>query len=144
MGEFRIADVPFEVAPLRMALLSSGAGAYASFEGWVRDNNQGRRVQALAYEAYRTLAESEGRRILAQARERFAIVDVACVHRVGQLEIGELAVWVGASAAHRVAAFDACRWVIDEVKRSVPIWKQEKYVEGDADWLHPAEGGAQR
>ena len=144
MVDFRLADTPFDTAPLRLALLSSGAGAYASFEGWVRDSNDGRPVQSLAYEAYAVLAEAEGRRILGQARERFAIVNVGCVHRVGQLEIGELAVWVGASAAHRVAAFDACRWVIDEVKRSVPIWKREKYVGGDADWLHPLEGGGQR
>lgn len=141
MADFRIADAPFDVAPLRDTLLASGAGAYASFEGWVRDSNEGRPVQSLSYEAYTALAETEGRRILAQARQQFAIVDVACVHRVGQLEIGELAVWVGASAAHRDAAFEACRWVIDEVKRSVPIWKHETYAGGDAGWLHPGEGG---
>jgi molybdopterin synthase catalytic subunit len=108
----------------------------------VRDSNGGRPVRSLVYEAYTTLAETEGQRILAQAMERFAIVEVACVHRVGPLEIGELAVWVGASAAHRGAAFDACRWVIDEVKRSVPIWKRETYADGDAGWLHPDEGRA--
>jgi molybdopterin synthase catalytic subunit len=142
---FRLADAPFDVAPLRAALLSPRAGALASFEGWVRDHNDGRPVLGLRYEAYAALAECEGRAILDEARARFAIEAAACVHRVGALEIGELAVWVGASAAHRDAAFAACRWIIDEVKSRVPIWKQERYadaaVAGDPTaWLHPAEG----
>ena len=137
MAAFRLSAVPIEVAPLRAALLVHGAGAYASFEGWVRDHNEGRAVRGLAYEAYATLAESEGAKVLAEARERFAIVEVACVHRVGELALGELAVWVGVSAAHRDAAFAACRYVIDEVKARVPIWKRERYADGDATWLHP-------
>jgi molybdopterin synthase catalytic subunit len=83
------------------------------------------------------LAEKEGERIIEEALGRFAIVEARCVHRIGELRIGELAVWVGVSAAHRGAAFDACRYVIDEVKSRVPIWKQERYREGDAGWLHP-------
>ena len=137
MSAFRLSAVPIEVAPLRAALLAHGAGAYASFEGWVRDHNEGRAVRGLAYEAYAALAESEGAKVLAEARERFAIVEVACVHRVGELALGELAVWVGVSAAHRDAAFAACRYVIDEVKARVPIWKRERYADGDATWLHP-------
>lgn len=142
---FRLADAPFDVAPLRAALLSPRAGALASFEGWVRDHNAGRPVRGLRYEAYAALAEREGLAILEEARVRFAIEAAACVHRVGDLEIGELAVWVGASAAHRDAAFAACRWIIDEVKARVPIWKRERYAdapegESSAAWLHPAEG----
>jgi molybdopterin synthase catalytic subunit len=137
---FRLALAPFEIAPLRETLLASGAGAYASFEGWVRDHNHGRPVRGLAYEAYAALAESEGQRVLAEARERFAIVDAACVHRVGELEVGELAVWVGVSAGHRDAAFAACRYIIDEIKARVPIWKHERYADGDAGWLHPEPG----
>jgi molybdopterin synthase catalytic subunit len=137
MAGFRLSDTTIEVAPLRAALLAHGAGAYASFEGWVRDHNEGRAVAGLAYEAYSTLAEAEGAKVLAEARERFAIVEVACVHRVGELALGELAVWVGVSAAHREAAFAACRYVIDEVKLRVPIWKRERYADGDAGWLHP-------
>ena len=137
MAAFRLSAVPIEVAPLRVALLAQGAGAYASFEGWVRDHNEGRAVRGLAYEAYAALAEREGAKVLAEARERFAIVEVACVHRVGDLALGELAVWVGVSAAHRDAAFEACRYVIDEVKLRVPIWKRERYADGDATWLHP-------
>ena len=141
MSAFRLSAVPIEVAPLRAALLAHGAGAYASFEGWVRDHNEGRAVRGLAYEAYAALAESEGAKVLAEARERFAIVEVACVHRVGELALGELAVWVGVSAAHRGPAFEACRWIIDEVKSRVPIWKNERYADGKGQWLHPQPPG---
>jgi len=134
---FLVSPEPFDIAPLREALLASGAGAYASFEGWVRDHNEGRAVLGLTYEAYGALAQAEGTRVLAEARTNFAILDVACVHRVGKLEVGELAVWVGVSAAHRDAAFAACRYVIDELKKRVPIWKRERYADGEALWQHP-------
>jgi len=137
MNRFSIADAPFDIAPLRARLLHAQAGAYASFEGWVRDHNEGRAAIGLRYEAYRALAESEGEKIVDEALARFAILDAACVHRIGELAVGDLAVWVGASAAHRDAAFAACRWIIDEVKARVPIWKREHYLEGDASWLHP-------
>lgn len=137
MAGFRLSDSAIDVASARAALLAQGAGAYASFEGWVRDHNEGRAVAGLAYEAYARLAEAEGEKVLAEARQRFAIIEVACVHRVGELALGELAVWVGASAAHRDAAFAACRYVIDEVKARVPIWKRERYAEGEALWQHP-------
>ena len=135
MAGFRIADAPFDIADERQRLLAHRAGAYASFEGWVRDNNEGRAVDGLTYESYAALAEKEGQAIIDQARARFAIIDAACVHRVGRLALGDLAVWVGVSAGHRDAAFEACRWIIDEVKSRVPIWKQERYAEGDAGWL---------
>lgn len=136
MLRFAIADAPFDIAPLRARLLRADAGAYASFEGWVRDHNEGRAALGLRYEAYVALAESEGGKILDEATMRFAIADAACVHRIGELAVGDLAVWVGVSAAHRDAAFAACRWIIDEVKARVPIWKHERYAEGDAQWLH--------
>jgi molybdopterin synthase catalytic subunit len=134
---FSLSDAPFEIEPLRIRLLDQRAGAYVGFEGWVRNVNEGRPVLALTYEAYAALAESEGERILDEARTRFAILDAACVHRIGQLALGDLAVWVGVSAGHRDAAFAACRWIIDEVKSRVPIWKREHYADGDAGWLHP-------
>ena len=137
MARFALADAPVDVAALQAALRDDRAGACASFEGWVRDHNDGRAVEGLRYEAYAELAEREGQAILDEALRRFDIVGASCVHRVGELAIGELAVWVGASAAHRDAAFDACRWIIDEVKARVPIWKHERYREGDAGWLHP-------
>lgn len=137
MTRFALADAPFDIAPLRASLLDEHAGAYVGFEGWVRDHNEGRRVDGLRYESYVLLAQAEGEKILDDAIERFAITGVRCVHRIGDLAIGDLAVWVGVSAAHRGAAFDACRYVIDEVKARVPIWKHERYVDGDAGWLHP-------
>jgi molybdopterin synthase catalytic subunit len=134
---FRLDEAAIDPAALTRELAQAGAGACASFEGWVRDHNEGRAVLRLGYQAYVPLAQAEGERILAEARERFAILDARCVHRIGTLEIGELAVWVGVSAAHRGAAFDACRYVIDEVKRRVPIWKNEHYADGESGWLHP-------
>lgn len=137
VARFELADARFEVEPLRAQLLRSEAGAYASFEGWVRDHNDGRPVRGLRYEAYAALAAAEGQRIVEEAAARFAITGVHCVHRTGELAIGDLAVWVGVGAAHRGAAFDACRFVIDEVKSRVAIWKHERYADGDVQWLHP-------
>lgn len=137
MPRFQLLDTPFDPATLRARLLDDRVGGYASFEGWVRDHNDGRAVHGLRYEAYAALAETEGEKILDEALARFEILDALCVHRTGDLAIGELAVWVGVSAAHRDAAFAACRFVIDEVKSRVPIWKHERYAAGDAGWLHP-------
>lgn len=137
MKRFSLSDKPFDIAPLREALFDARAGGFASFEGWVRDHNDGRSVQCLRYEAYVALAEAEGERVLDEALAKFDVVDARCVHRIGELAIGELAVWVGVSAAHRDAAFAACRYIIDEVKARVPIWKHERYAEGGAGWLHP-------
>ena len=134
---FALADSAFEVAPLRAGLLHDHAGAYASFEGWVRDHNDGRPVSGLCYEAYAELATREGQRIVEEAVARFAITGVHCVHRTGELAIGDLAVWVGVGAVHRGAAFDACPFVIDEGKARVPIWKHERYRDGEPQWLHP-------
>lgn len=137
MARFALSAVPIDVAALQAGLRDPRAGACASFEGWVRDHNDGRAVDGLRYEAYAALADAEGAAVLAEALERFELVDAACVHRIGDLAIGDLAVWVGASAAHRGPAFEACRWIIDEVKARVPIWKHERYAGGDAGWLHP-------
>ena len=137
MPRFQLSDTPFDVASMRADLLDARVGAYAAFEGWVRDHNEGRVVHGLHYEAYAALAEEEGRRVLEEALAKFDVIDAACVHRTGDLAIGELAVWVGVTAAHRDAAFAACRYVIDEVKARVPIWKRERYADGDAGWLHP-------
>ncbi|WP_202839993.1 molybdenum cofactor biosynthesis protein MoaE [Luteimonas saliphila] len=139
MNRFGIAAEPIDIAPLRARLLHERAGAFAAFEGWVRNHNDGRPVDGLRYEAYVALAEAEGERIVLEALEKFGALDACCVHRVGDLPIGELAVWVGVSAAHRDAAFDTCRWIIDEVKSRVPIWKHERYTDGRSDWLHPRQ-----
>jgi|SRR4249919_121985 len=137
MPRFTLSSTPFDTATLRAGLLDASVGAYASFEGWVRNHNDGRGVHGLHYEAYATLAQTEGDRIIDEAVAKFAILDARCVHRVGDLAVGELAVWVGVTAAHRDAAFAACRFIIDEVKSRAPIWKHERYVAGGAGWLHP-------
>ena len=89
---FRISAKTFDIAGVRQQLLAHEAGAYASFEGWVRDSNDGRSVIALTYESYLALAETEGAKVIDEAKARFAIIEAACVHRVGRLELGELAV----------------------------------------------------
>lgn len=137
MKRFSLSETPFDIATMRANLLDARVGGYASFEGWVRDHNDGRNVHGLRYEAYAALAETEGERVLDEALARFEILDAHCVHRTGGLSIGELAVWVGVTAAHRDAAFAACRFIIDEVKSRVPIWKHERYADGQGDWLHP-------
>jgi len=138
MKRFALSDKPFDIATLRAELLDARVGAYASFEGWVRNHNADRNVAGLRYEAYVAMAESEGDRVVDDALAKFDILDARCVHRTGDLAIGELAVWVGVTAAHRDAAFAACRFIIDEVKSRVPIWKHERYAEGEGNWLHPS------
>ena len=134
---FLICSTPIEAEGLREALLNEQAGAFVSFEGWVRNHHEGRTVRGLHYQANETLAVAEGAQIVQTACAKFEILDAVCAHRVGELDLGEMAVWVGVSAAHRSAAFYACRYIIDEVKENVPIWKQEHYEDGDIDWLHP-------
>ena len=137
MKRFRLSDMAIDMAGARGLLDHAAAGACVSFEGWVRNHNDGRVVHRLDYQAYVPLAEAEGGRILDEAIARFNVREAHCIHRVGQLAIGELAVWAGVSADHRDAAFSACRWIIDEVKRRVPIWKNEHYADGESGWLHP-------
>jgi len=136
MSCFRFADRALDLDACRALLADSSCGAYASFEGRVRNHNEGREVRALDYEAYETLGVKEGQRIIDEALARFAIERAACVHRTGALQLGDLAVWVGVSAHHRDAAFAACRYIIDEVKARVPIWKKEQYPEGHSGWIN--------
>lgn len=138
---FRLAATPLDPAALQRALADERAGACVTFEGWVRNRNEGQPVASLEYEAYAPLAEKEGTRILAEAREKFSILAAVCVHRTGHLRLGELAVWVGVTAEHRGAAFDACRYIIDEAKARVPIWKKEHYASGASAWINCATRG---
>ena len=137
MKTFRLSETPIDAAAQRIALEDRAAGGAVTFEGWVRNHNEARAVTRLDYQAYGPLAEGEGEAILDEARAKFALRAARCVHRTGSLAIGEMAVWVGVSADHRDAAFAACRWIIDEVKRRVPIWKNEHYADGETGWLHP-------
>jgi molybdopterin synthase catalytic subunit len=136
MMRFRFAESAIDAAAARRELLDHGAGGYVSFEGWVRDHNEGQEVMRLEYEAFQALGVKEGNRILTEAVQRFPIKHAACVHRVGSLDLSDMAVWVGVSSAHRGEAFDACRFIIDEVKHRVPIWKKEHYRSGDSGWVN--------
>ena len=136
MATFRFSRTPINVESLRQELADPACGGYTSFEGLVRNNNEGMSVRHLEYEAFEPLAVKEGEKIVAEAIKRFGIARAACVHRIGDLGIGEMAVWVGASARHRDEAFRACRYIIDEVKHRVPIWKKEHYENGDSGWVN--------
>ena len=136
MKAFSFSQAPLTPDTYRAMLADPAAGGYAAFEGWVRNHNEGHAVTRLEYEAFEALANAEGERIVAEAIARFGVTRAACVHRVGALTIGDLAVWVGVSSRHRAEAFAACRYIIDEVKHRLPIWKKEHYVNGDSGWVN--------
>jgi len=136
MSAFEFASAAVDLDACRESLRDVRCGGYAAFEGWVRDLNEGQRVLRLEYEAYEALGVKEGERIVTEAIERYGVVAARCVHRLGELQLGDLAVWVGVSSPHRDEAFAACRYIIDEVKHRVPIWKKEHYVDGDSGWVN--------
>ena len=136
MNTFAFTHDPIGPAALATALADTAAGGFATFEGWVRDHNEGRDVSRLEYEAFEELAQGEGERIVAEAVRRHGALRARCVHRLGALAVGEMAVWIGVAAAHRAEAFDACRQIIDEIKHRLPIWKKEHYADGDSGWVN--------
>lgn len=133
---FSLKDSPIDTVAFGQMLQADAAGACAIFEGRVRDHDEGRDVERLEYEAWNTMANREGTRIIAEAIKRFGLEHAFCVHRTGMLAVGEVAVWVGVSAPHRDEAFAACRYIIDRVKAEVPIWKKEYYTDGEAEWVN--------
>ncbi|MGA8534601.1 MAG: molybdenum cofactor biosynthesis protein MoaE [Candidatus Tumulicola sp.] len=135
MTRFRIAREAIDPRTLENAVQSGDAGGVVTFLGVVRArSDDGRPVDGLTYEAYEPMAVAEFERIAGEARERFGDVRLAIAHRTGDLALGEIAVAITAAAAHRQAAFDACRYAIDEVKRRAPIWKKERYSDGVSEW----------
>ena len=145
MNAFEFSPSPIDAAALAGPLARPAAGGFATFEGRVRDLNEGRRVTALDYEAFEALATAEGERIVAAALARHGATTGRCVHRLGHLAVGDVAVWVGVAAPHRAEAFAACREIIDAIKHRLPIWKKEHYADGDSGWVnceHPAGHGA--
>lgn len=136
MNLFALSDVPIDTDDLRNRLMNPGAGAFVAFEGWVRNHNEGKAVEALEYQAYERLALKEGPRIVSRELRAAGALEACCVHRTGHLQLGELAVWVGVSAVHRDAAFQCCRRIIDQIKVRLPIWKKEYYVNGDSGWVN--------
>ena len=132
---FAIDDDDIDVNQLRRKMMNAGAGGLCVFEGWVRNENEGRTVEQLEYEVYEPLAITEGEKVIAEAKEKYPFVEACCVHRSGLLDISDCAVWVGVAAPHRDEAFKACRYIIDEIKSRLPIWKKEHYVDGDSGWV---------
>ncbi len=137
---FLTAD-PIDATALVRAVPSARRGAVVTFVGQVRNHHGGRGVERLEYSAYAPMAEAQCEAIVREAEARWPVT-VRLQHRTGDLKIGDVAVAVAVAADHRGEAFDACRWVIDEVKRRVPIWKREHYTDGSIAWVDPtaAEG----
>ena len=133
-----ITDAPLDARRLEAAVAHPGAGAICTFTGVVRDSSRGRSVTHLEYEAYAGMAEAEMRRIGAEIASRWPEARVAMAHRVGRLEIGEPSVVVSVSCPHRAEAIEACRFGIDTLKESVPIWKKEFAADGES-WIEGAE-----
>lgn len=131
---FRMTEEAIQVHSLFDTTLDE-VGGIVTFEGRVRNDNHGRKVKKLEYEAFPEMAESEGMKIIQEAKALFAIEEAYCVHRSGTLTIRDLAIWIVVYAKHREAAFRACEYIIDQVKTRVPIWKKEFYVDGDTDWV---------
>lgn len=126
----RIVSEAIQTAPILAAIKRPEDGAVAIFDGIVRDNSRGRQTLHLDYTAYEPMALSQMEQLAQQALGRFAIRDVRLVHRLGRLQVGETSVYIAVAAAHRAAAFDACRWLIDTLKTTVPIWKKEYFQDG--------------
>ena len=134
--KFSISSTPIDADATKKVVADNSCGALVVFEGWIRDHNEGQAVERLEYEVYRPVAEKEGARIIEEAIARFGIEHAVCIHREGLLELGEIAVIVCVSSAHRGEAFDACRYIIDETKSRLPIWKKEHYVSGTSEWVN--------
>jgi len=125
-----ITDAVIPAAEIVAGIKAGPDGAVCVFDGIVRDNSRGRKTLHLDYEAYREMALEQMRALSAEAVAKFGVRDVTLVHRLGRLGVGETSVLVVVASAHRGAAFDACRWLIDTLKKTVPIWKKEQFVDG--------------
>lgn len=121
---------PIDAAPFVAAAKSGADGAVAVFDGIVRNHSHGRSTLYLDYEAYEEMAQKQMTQLAVQARERFGVRSIAMVHRLGRLQVGETSVLIVVASAHRAPAFDACRWLIDTLKKTVPIWKRETFTDG--------------
>ena len=133
---------PIEPAALLAVVAHPGAGALATFFGAVRDRNVGRPVTGIDYDAYEPMAASELSAIAAETVTRWSGARIALAHRIGTLVVGELSVGIAVAHPHRGPAFEACRFAIEEIKRRVPIWKREHYVDGSREWVDAGSGAA--
>lgn len=135
MIEFSITDEPILIANCEKNFIANEAGAFASFAGRVRNQNEGKSVLALEYEVFIELASNEGHKILQEAQSLFGTIRARAMHRQGKLQLGECAVWIGVLSQHRTEAFTACRYIIDEIKTRLPIWKKEHYEKHPIEWV---------
>ncbi len=133
---FALSATPIDPEQQRKAILAPEGGALVEFSGTVRNLNNGRAVLALEYEGAEALAKKEFDKIETEARAAFSILRLHCAHRVGHLTPGETSVWIGVTAVHRDAAFAACQFAINQLKRRLPIWKKEFYADGDSGWIN--------
>ncbi len=132
---FAIVREPIDVAAVARDVRTDTCGAVVTFAGVVRERSDDDRcVTGLSYEAHENMAAEEFERIASEARERFGSCEISVVHRIGDLAVGDVSVAVAAAAPHRSAAFDACEYAIDELKRRAPIWKKEHYTRGESEW----------
>jgi len=132
-----IVEGPIDHAAATNRVRSNLAGAVCVFLGTVREMTGDRRTASLDYEAYPEMALKKMAELEAEARRRWPILDIVMIHRVGHLELGDIAVAVAVSTPHRHQSFDACRWLIDTLKDAVPIWKKEVWADGTEEWVHP-------
>jgi molybdopterin synthase catalytic subunit len=137
MPRAAITDAPLDASRLLAEVARPANGATVVFVGTVREVNDGRAVTGIDYSAYRAMAEHELAAIVREAADRLGTPDVVAEHRLGTLGLGEASVVVAAAHPHRAQAFDACRYVIEEIKRRVPVWKREHYADGTREWVDP-------
>jgi molybdopterin synthase catalytic subunit len=134
-----LVEDPIGLEPLVAAASHPECGAVAVFVGTTRDHHEGRRVERLVYEAYHSMALEALARIEQETAGRFGVATCRIVHRLGEVPPTEASVVVVVSAEHRAAAFDACRWAMDEIKGTAPIWKKEQYADGSEAWVEGAK-----
>ena len=133
-GVVALSEELLDPTAIARRIRSDADGALVVFQGIVREHSRGKQVRALAYEAYGSMAQKQIEQLADEARRRWPILDLTIVHRTGTLQVGEISVVIAVAASHRGEAFDACEWLIDELKHTVPIWKKEVYTEGEA-WI---------
>ncbi len=130
----KLIEMPIVPREILRSVASSKAGAIVTFDGVVRDHARGKQVTHLFYEAYPGMALKELEKLRQETLERFSVLQVVVVHRIGRLEIGESSVFIAVSSSHRADAFEACRYLIDRLKTTIPIWKKECYEDGEV-WI---------
>jgi len=133
---------PIDPSAILAQVASNDAGAVVLFLGTTREFTKGRQTASLDYECYPQMAEAKLAELETQAREKWPLVHVSIVHRLGRLGLGEASIAIAVSSPHRQAAFEAGKWLIDTIKEDVPIWKQENWVDGTSEWVHPGLSGS--